>query len=106
MDERRQARWTPDDVEQEPWIDDLPDGDWDEPTADEDDVLGVEAAKYLPLLMQKKYGDDWELLLGDDEDLSWRTAVAQATEQERSTSTRCTATTATRTRPTRSSCVP
>lgn len=76
---------TPDDAEvQEPWIDDLPDGDWDEPTADEDDVPGVESvAKYLPLLMQKKYGDDWELLLGDDEDLKLEDGlVAQATEQE------------------------
>ena len=47
--------------------------DWDEPTGPEEapDGITVEpVANYLAQLMQRKYGDDWELLLSDvDEDL-------------------------------------
>jgi hypothetical protein len=53
------------------WADDA-DGDWDEPTGPEEppDGVAVESvANYLPLLMQRKYGDDWELLLADAEPL-------------------------------------
>jgi len=42
--------------------------DWDEPTGPEDAPGGMTVepvAKYLPRLMQRKYGDDWELLLAD-----------------------------------------
>jgi len=43
---------------------------WDEPTGPEELPPGVDVvlepiATYLPLLMQRKYGDDWELLLAD-----------------------------------------
>ena len=52
-------------VAEDPWVDELPDGDWDEPSAEEGDMEVESVAKYLPLLMRKKYGDDWELLLAD-----------------------------------------
>ena len=45
--------------------DDETDADWDEPSAEEGDMVVDSVAKYLPLLMQKKYGDDWQLLLED-----------------------------------------
>ncbi len=45
--------------------------DWDEPSGPEEPPDGVvveSIAKYLPQLMRKKYGDDWELLLADEDD--------------------------------------
>lgn len=46
------------------------DADWDEPSGPEEPPDGVvveSIAKYLPQLMRKKYGDDWELLLADED---------------------------------------
>ena len=42
---------------------------WDEPTGPEEpaaDVVVEPIAKHLPMLMQRKYGDDWELLINAD----------------------------------------
>ena len=45
-----------------------PDEDgWVEPVGEEDEEGVVNVREFLPMLMQVKYGDDWELLL-DDED--------------------------------------
>jgi len=64
-----------DDDDDGDWVD--VDEDWDEPSGPEEPPPGVvveSIAKYLPQLLRKKYGDDWELLLadsdedGDDED--------------------------------------
>lgn len=46
------------------------DADWDEPSGPEEPPDGVvveSIAKYLPQLMRKKYGEDWELLLADED---------------------------------------
>ena len=61
--------------------DDVP--DWDEPTGSEEPPEGITVesiTSYLPLLMQRKYGDDWELLLADS-DLG-EAAVGEEVEAE------------------------
>ena len=73
-DESEGGQLLGDSDDDEAWVDELPDVEWDEPEGDENDepngrpVLGV--GNYMEVLMQKKYGDDWELLLADA-NLQW-----------------------------------